>query len=80
MRYMTLFVSFSIIKCYGILVALPLDSPWQALFCIILFAGTIATFVSHTVAALILLPIISKIGVDLGIPTVTVICSALASK
>lgn len=45
---------------------------------ILLFAGTIATFVSHTVAAIILLPIISEIGIKLGIPEVTIMGSAFS--
>lgn len=57
-----------------------MQSPWLALVCILMFAATVATFVSHTVAALILLPIITKIGVNLGIAEVTVIGAALASK
>jgi phosphate transporter len=63
---------------HDIIQTLPMKNPWLALVCILFFAATVATFVSHTVAALILLPIISKIGSDLGIPEVTVIGSALA--
>jgi di/tricarboxylate transporter len=43
-----------------------------------MFCGTIATFVSHTVASIILMPIIAKIGVSLAIPQVVVVGSAFA--
>lgn len=45
---------------------------------IILFTLTTATFVSHTVAALILMPVISTLGITLGTPEVAVIGSAFA--
>lgn len=57
---------------------LPLDAPWIALIMIILFTLTTATFVSHTVAALILMPVISTLGITLGTPEVAVIGSAFA--
>lgn len=57
---------------------LPLSHPWVSLLCILCFTGTVATFVSHTVAAIILTPVIAHIGVVLGIPEVTVLGSAFA--
>ena len=60
--------------------ALPLGHPWLSLLCILFFCGGIATFVSHTVAAIILLPLIARIGVSLAIPEVVVVGSAFASN
>jgi phosphate transporter len=62
----------------GIQDSLPQDKPWIALVYILLFCGTIATFVSHTVASIILMPIIARIGVSMKIPEVVVIGSAFA--
>ena len=61
-------------------IALPLDNPWVALVIILLFCLTAATFVSHTVASLILMPLISTLGVAMGMPEIAVIGSAFASK
>ena len=60
--------------------ALPLDEPWVALIYILLFTGVIATFVSHTVAALIILPIVTKVGITMQLPEHIVISSAFAGK
>ncbi len=57
---------------------MPLQNPWLAVVCIFFFAGTVSTFVSHTVASIILMPVISRIGVTLGIPEVVVVGSAFA--
>jgi di/tricarboxylate transporter len=57
---------------------LPVGEPWLALLLILCFSASVATFVSHTVAALILLPVISTIGVSLGFPVVAVVGSAFA--
>jgi len=62
----------------GIIDALPLRSPWFALVFILFFVMTVAVFVSHTVSAIILMPIIARIGVTLQIPEVVVIGSAFA--
>ena len=62
----------------GIIDILPLDKPWYALLYILFFCGVIATFVSHTVASIILLPVISSIGVQAGLPEVVTIGSAFA--
>lgn len=64
----------------GIMNSLPLNYPWVSLLCILMFCGSIATFISHTVAAIILMPIIARIGVSLAIPEVVVVGSAFASK
>ena len=61
-------------------IVLPLTSPWWAMMTILLFTGTVATFVSHTVASLILTPIIINIGITLGIPEKVVIGAAFAGK
>ena len=57
---------------------LPMQHFWPAMVCILLFAASVATFVSHTVAAIILLPLIAKLGTHLGDPVGIVICSTLA--
>ena len=62
----------------GITSSLPLTRPWVALLYILIFCGTIATFVSHTVASIILMPAIARIGVSLHMPEVVVIGSAFA--
>jgi len=49
-----------------------------ALIFILSFVLTISIFVSHTVASIILMPIIARIGVSLQIPEVVVIGSAFA--
>ena len=59
---------------------LPLGHPWLSLLCIILFALTVATFVSHTVASIVLMPIIARLGVSLHIPEVVVIGAAYAGN
>lgn len=60
--------------------ALPLSQPWVALLVILLFCLTAATFVSHTVASLVLMPVISSLGISIGMPEIAVIGSAFASK
>lgn len=62
----------------GIVVDLPSQSPWLALLFILTFCGTIATFVSHTVASIILMPVIAHIGVTIDMPVTTTIGSAFA--
>jgi phosphate transporter len=62
----------------GIIDTLPLRNPWLALVFILSFVLTISIFVSHTVASIILMPIIARIGVSLQIPEVVVIGSAFA--
>lgn len=59
---------------------LPLSSPFLALICVLFFCCTVATFVSHTVASLILMPIITSIGLSLDIAQPMVVGSAFASK
>jgi len=58
--------------------ALPLGEPWMALVIILLFCLAAATFVSHTVASLILMPVIATLGISIGMPEVTVMGSAFA--
>ncbi|RYH12506.1 hypothetical protein EON65_38140 [archaeon] len=59
-------------------IGLPLDSPWLAFVIILLFSCSVATFISHTVASLILMPIIYSIGETLNIPQALVIGSAFS--
>lgn len=63
-----------------ILVALPLEYPWLSLVYILLFTLAVATFVSHTVASLIMMPIISNIGLQLKMPEIVVMSTAFAGK
>jgi phosphate transporter len=60
-------------------IALPLGRILPLLY-IIFFCGIVATFVSHTVAAVILMPIITHIGIIMHIPEAMTIGSAFASK
>lgn len=62
----------------AITAGLPLGSPWLSFVLILCFACGVATFVSHTVASLILMPIITAIGMTLEIPQALVIGSAFA--
>lgn len=64
----------------AITLTLPLSKPWLAFAMILCFCNTTATFVSHTVASLILMPIIASIGMTLDMPQEVVIGSAFASK
>lgn len=65
---------------YMNILGLPYGNPWLAMLLILLFCLFVGTFVSHTVAALILMPVISQVGVQLGIPKTVVIGAAFASK
>jgi di/tricarboxylate transporter len=55
-----------------------MDSPRVAVLIVLMFVCLVSTFVSHTVAALILIPLVLKLGVSMHIPAVMVICSAFA--
>jgi di/tricarboxylate transporter len=57
---------------------IPTDDPWFALVCFFFFALVVATFVSHTVASMILMPLVTQIGVNLQTPKMMVFGSALA--
>lgn len=57
---------------------LPLQQPWWAFFLILVFCCVVATFVSHTVASLILMPIIASIGKTLDMPEAVVLGAAFA--
>lgn len=61
-------------------IVLPLNSPRIAVLVVTLFVCLVSTFVSHTVAALILIPLVLKLGVSMGIPAEMVICCAFAGK
>lgn len=50
----------------------------MALVIILLFCLTAATFVSHTVASLILMPVIATLGISIGMPEIAVMGSAFA--
>ena len=62
----------------GLFLVLPMDSPRIAVLMVISFVCLVSTFVSHTVAALILIPMVLKLGVIMNLPAVLVICSAFA--
>jgi len=57
---------------------LPAAYPWFSLVQILFLVLVTATFISHTVAAIILLPIIGDMGVTLGLPETVVMGSAMA--
>lgn len=57
---------------------IPTDDPWFALVCFFFFALIVATFVSHTVASMILMPLVTQIGVNLGAPKMMVFGTALS--
>jgi phosphate transporter len=57
---------------------LPMNFFWSAMFCILLFAMLVGTFVSHTVAAIMLLPIIVELASTLDDTIGIVICSTFA--
>lgn len=59
---------------------LPLQQPWWAFFLILVFCCVVATFVSHTVASLILMPIIASIGKTLDMPEAVVLGAAFAGQ
>ena len=42
-------------------IELPLNYQYLSLVCVLFFCGTVATFVSHTVAAIILMPIVLQV-------------------
>eukprot|EP01041_Mallomonas_annulata_P008599 gene8599-17737_t len=54
------------------------SQPWVALLIILFFMCGVSTFVSHTVASIILMPIIANIGVSLHMPEIVTIGSAFA--
>lgn len=57
---------------------IPVEHKWVSMCCIFFFSASVATFVSHTVASIILMPVIGQIGVQLEAPAEVVIGSALA--
>ena len=54
------------------------NNKWFTLIAILCFVCGIGTFVSHSVAAIILMPVIVRVGMHLEMPEVVVIGSALA--
>lgn len=63
-----------------VLPLLPHLSKWHVTVGTVLGSVAVASSVSHTVASLILLPIIAQIGVVMGKPVDIVLCSLFASK
>ena len=57
---------------------LPMKIFWLAMVCILLFSMLVGTFVSHTVAAIMLLPVIVELGSTLDDTIGIVICSTFA--
>ena len=57
---------------------IPLEHKWFSMCCIFFFSASVATFVSHTVASIILMPVIGQIGVQLEAPAEVVIGTALS--
>ena len=62
----------------GVTAVLPMNTFWPALVCILCFCVLVATFVSHTVAAIILLPLVVQLGTKLENPVAVVVCSTFA--
>ncbi len=60
--------------------ALPSSSPWLALIFVLFVCCVIATFISHTVASLILMPIITTIGRQFGVAEPMLIGAAFAGE
>ena len=54
------------------------SQPWVALLIILSFICAVSTFVSHTVASIILMPVIARIGVALHMPEIVTIGAAFA--
>jgi len=64
----------------AVTLVLPTNSPWLSFVVILFFACGVATFISHTVASLILMPIIASIGKSVGMPEVMMIGCAYAGN
>ena len=58
--------------------SLPVGNVWLSFVLLVAFTGVVATFVSHTVAAIIMMPVLASIGEHLHDPVMIVIGSALA--
>ncbi|KDO33902.1 hypothetical protein SPRG_01782 [Saprolegnia parasitica CBS 223.65] len=63
---------------HSLIQALPSGSVWLTTVMLCLLVLCLTTFISHTVASLILLPIIVQLSVEIGHPHIPVICCALA--
>ena len=61
-----------------ILMMFPKDNNWLALLLMLFFVCVVGTFVSHTVAAIVLMPIITSVGLELKCAESMVIGSAFA--
>ncbi|OQR89234.1 divalent anion:Na symporter (DASS) family protein [Thraustotheca clavata] len=63
---------------HSLIQALPSGSVWLTTIMLSLLVLCLTTFISHTVASLILLPIIVQLSVEIGHPHIPVICCSLA--
>lgn len=63
---------------HSIILALPSGSVWVVTISLCTLVLCLTTFVSHTVASIILLPIIVQLSIQIGHPHIPVICCALA--
>ncbi|KAL0586010.1 hypothetical protein ABG067_004333 [Albugo candida] len=63
---------------HSLIQSLPNNSVWLVSLSLSLVVLSLTTFVSHTVASIIMLPIIVQISVEVGHPHIPVICCALA--
>ncbi len=72
--------SSGLLNCitHELLQVIPHQNEWLALCAILCFVCIVGTFISHSVAAIILMPIIVRMGIHLKMPEVVVIGSALA--
>nr|CCA18653.1 divalent anion:Na symporter (DASS) family protein pu [Albugo laibachii Nc14] len=63
---------------HSLIQSLPNNSVWLVSLSLSLVVLSLTTFVSHTVASIIMLPIIVQISVEVGHPHIPVICCALS--
>ncbi|DAZ98014.1 TPA: hypothetical protein N0F65_004504 [Lagenidium giganteum] len=63
---------------HSLIHTLPDGSVWMVTLSLCLLVLCLTTFVSHTVASIILLPIIVQMSVEIGHPHIPVICCALS--
>ncbi|RHY74686.1 hypothetical protein DYB30_013011 [Aphanomyces astaci] len=63
---------------HSLIQALPSGSVWLTTVLLCMLVLGLTTFISHTVASLILLPIIVQLSIEIGQPQIPVISCALA--
>lgn len=63
---------------HSVIQALPNSSVWVVTVSLCMLVLCLTTFVSHTVASIIMLPIIVQMSIQIGHPHIPVICCALS--